>query len=76
MLDQIASIRVVKARNGIEAVKLYHEDRLKKCCTKFITLVLLDLHMPVLDGFKATEKILAIAKAYKYNLAGCDRILS
>jgi len=55
MLDQIASIRVVKAKNGKEAVKLYQEDRFKNCCTKFITLVLMDLQMPVLDGFKATD---------------------
>jgi len=64
MLDQIAKIRVMKAENGLEAVKIYQRDRFKKCCTKNIKLVLMDLNMPVLDGFHATEAILDIARKF------------
>jgi len=65
MLDQIAQIKVLKAKNGLEAVEIYKRDRFKKCCNTNIKLVLMDLNMPVMDGFKAAAAILEIAKEYK-----------
>ena len=47
-------IEFVWAENGIEAVKLYEEYSDK------IALVLMDIRMPGLNGYKATEEILKI----------------
>ena len=59
-LDQ--GIKPLIARNGEEAVNIFKE-RLNlpcKCKKKHIKLIIMDLMMPVMDGFEATEKILEI----------------
>jgi len=33
MLNDIAKIKVLKAQNGLEAVKLYKRDLIKGCCS-------------------------------------------
>ena len=41
--------------------------RFKKKCScenKNYKLIMMDLHMPVMDGFEASEKILELFKAY------------
>ena len=44
------NIKVIRARNGIEAVNI--------CCSNpLINLVLMDLKMPVLDGYEASKQI-------------------
>jgi len=58
MLYDMAKIKVMKASNGLEAVKLYRQDLTKVCCDTQIKLVLIDLNMPVMDGIKATKAIL------------------
>jgi PAS domain S-box-containing protein len=44
------NIKILRAKNGQEAVEICQKNRQ-------ITLVLMDLKMPVMDGFEATEKI-------------------
>jgi len=71
MLHKIAGIKVLKAQDGLEAIKLYKKDRFKTCCDKFIKLVLMDLSMPVMDGFKATQAIFELAYKFKVGLDAC-----
>ncbi len=49
--EQLSSLRlnILRAKNGIEAVEL--------CRTKIIDLILMDIKMPLMDGFLATKKI-------------------
>ncbi|MFC2126710.1 ATP-binding protein [Bacteroidota bacterium] len=51
LLDNL-DIKVISARNGQEAVSLFKNEK--------FDLVLMDLHMPVMDGFEATDHIMDI----------------
>ena len=44
--------RILRARNGLEAIEACHHD-------KTIDLVLMDLQMPIVNGYSATREILA-----------------
>ena len=68
MLDEIANIKVMKALNGLEAVKLYREDHLKTCCDIRIKLVMMDVDMPLSDGFEATKAIFEVDKEFKVRI--------
>lgn len=46
------------AQNGLEAVKKYEEHG-------FYDIILMDIKMPVMDGYEALEKILAIDSTQK-----------
>ena len=62
MLKSNHSITCVKALNGADAVKIFKKDRAKKCCDKRIQIIMMDLFMPILDGFDATSQILDILR--------------
>lgn len=50
LLQQIG-IKAIVASDGKEAVELYHQHKHK------IALILMDLHMPVMNGYEAAEEI-------------------
>ena len=56
------NIQSVKATNGAEAVEIFRRDREKKCCNVHIQLILMDLIMPIMDGFNATISIMDILR--------------
>ncbi len=62
MLKSNHKIICVKALNGAEAVRIFKKDRAKKCCKNHIQMILMDLVMPILDGFDATTQIMDILK--------------
>lgn len=55
LMEEILEITLAKVRfatNGAEAIEM--------CKSEFLDLVLMDLHMPVMDGYKATKAIKTI----------------
>ncbi len=47
------SIKIIMAKNGLEAIDMYNENR-------DIDMILMDIKMPVMDGLSATREILKL----------------
>jgi PleD family two-component response regulator len=58
ILRETYQLQVDKAQNGLEAVNKFRLDLNKKCCNIRYRMVFMDLNMPVMDGYRATEIIL------------------
>ena len=54
ILREMFGLTVDKAFNGLEAVNLYNKNLLKNCCDIRYKLVLMDLNMPIMDGYDST----------------------
>ncbi len=65
MLRENYQQKVDKALNGLEALNKFNSNINKKCCNTFYKIILMDLNMPVMDGYESTLQILAsFKKAY------------
>eukprot|EP00347_Sterkiella_histriomuscorum_P007736 403347751 len=60
MLQNINNLQVIKAYNGLEAVNLYKERLQKTCCNNKFKLIFMDLNMPIMDGYQATQNIIQL----------------
>ena len=58
ILKEMFQITVDKAMNGQEAVNMYSENLKKTCCNTKYKLILMDLNMPLMDGYEATNRLL------------------
>ena len=54
--------------NGWEALAFYQASLQKKCCSRSIKLILTDIHMPEMDGFKFTQLVLATQLSWRRSL--------
>ena len=65
MLKQRLSFKADEAVNGEIGVEMVKDMLTKECCDKMYKLILMDLQMPVMNGFIATTKIQALFKQFK-----------
>jgi CheY-like chemotaxis protein len=54
LLNDMFGIVVDKAQNGKEAVTMFSKNLNKQCCKTQYRIVLMDLNMPIMDGYEAT----------------------
>ena len=59
MISEMFSLEVDQALNGLEAVVKFTKNLEKSCCQTNYKLVLMDLNMPVMDGYDSTVQILS-----------------
>ena len=65
LLKEMYQIQVDKAMNGKEAVNMFSKNMNKKCCNTKYKLVLMDLNMPIMDGYEATVQILTMLRRHQ-----------
>ena len=70
MIKEMFNINVDQALNGLEAVVMLAKNLEKSCCKTNYKLVLMDLNMPVMDGYEATVQILS--KFHDFYPSGLD----
>lgn len=62
--QDIIKIEIDEATNGEEAVKLFEKNLLKDCqsqsCNRAYKLIIMDIGMPIKDGFEASKEIIQI----------------
>ncbi|KAL8908765.1 MAG: hypothetical protein Q9207_000622 [Kuettlingeria erythrocarpa] len=72
MLSKLGYSNIHEAHDGVEAVRQMSVDRRTRS-EKPIDVILMDLWMPTMDGYEATEKILAMDRERRGQLADDDR---
>ena len=51
LLKSNHGLTCLKASDGAQAVEIFRKDRAKRCCQVRIQIVLMDIIMPIMDGF-------------------------
>lgn len=60
ILNQNLGISSVSFENGFDAISCFQRRLLAKCCNRHFKLILTDIQMPQIDGFKLTTLIKSI----------------
>ena len=67
-------IDTVSFENGFEAISCFQKRLLAKCCSRHFKLILTDIQMPVVDGFKLASAIKSIENVWHKELSTPDDI--
>ena len=62
LLKSNHGLTCLEASDGAQAVEIFRKDRSKSCCQIRIQIVLMDIIMPIMDGFQATIGIMEILR--------------
>lgn len=65
MIQKHLKVQVDTALNGLIAYNKVKQNLMKSCCQTYFNYILMDIRMPVMDGFKASEKILSFHNEMK-----------
>ena len=60
MIKMYCMNKPITAENGQLALEVHLKYFLQTCCSTKIEMIIMDLQMPVMDGFKSAENILAL----------------
>lgn len=60
LIKQLFEIELTFASDGLQALNLFKEEYEKDCgcANRGFKLILMDINMPIMDGFESTQKIL------------------
>ena len=60
MIKSLFEIELTFASDGLQALNLFKEEYERECgcANRGFKLILMDINMPVMDGFESTQKIL------------------
>ena len=58
MLKEYFNCTYIEAVNGLEALRAFEKDHKKTCCSNKFKLVLMDVNMPIMDGYDSTKEII------------------
>ena len=64
MIGESFGIECDEAINGEVAVKKFKDDFFKECCDINYKLILMDIQMPIMNGFDASREILKLLAFY------------
>ncbi len=64
MLQQTFGITSVQFTSGFEAISCFQKKLLSKCCKSHFKLILTDIQMPQMDGFKLSTMIKSIENVW------------
>ena len=74
----IIQIEIDEAMNGEEAVQLFEKNITKECqnplCMRAYKLILMDIGMPIKDGYEASREIIQILQNLKEFMADDENI--
>ena len=56
-IRSLLKVKVETCSNGKQGLERYVDDITKKCCRNYIHLILMDLNMPMMDGYESASKI-------------------
>ena len=64
MIEHSLGLKTVKFLNGFDAISCFQRRLLSKCCGRHFKLILTDIQMPQIDGFRLANTIKSIENVW------------